>query len=237
MRTIIDTNLKENNMKNSNNIKRTKAIIFDMDNTLVRSFIDFPLMKAEVERILNNGGIKGDTAIPVATLLQSLKDNPLYTRELDHKLWQRILEIELAGMENAVREEGIDEVLDKLKEYAYLVVITNNHFESAIKALDHAGIKDYFHLILGRGLLPALKPSPLGFEYMLESLPDIKTSDCISIGDASIDLEATNGIGMRFLAYTGSRKEDWSRFLKKPIYYLDKWDDKAVEVITALLCK
>lgn len=213
--------------------KKNKAIIFDMDNTLIRSSIDFTLMKREVAALFHSAGFEIDFSLPVVKTIESFRDKPGFTLELEENIWQVILEIELRGMENALPEEGIRPVLEILKEHAYLLVVTNNHYQAAKKALIHAGLIDYFHQILGRGTAPALKPSPEGLLLMVRDLPDLVS--CLVVGDASIDLEAAVGAGMDFVAYNGSRKEDWDIHAIKPLIHIDKWDKTAAKRILDII--
>ena len=55
---------------------KKKAIIFDMDNTLLRSKINFAQMRATAHRLLTEAGIAADSRFPTSVMLHKAADDP-----------------------------------------------------------------------------------------------------------------------------------------------------------------
>ncbi|MBD2862699.1 HAD family hydrolase [Paenibacillus oceani] len=95
-----------------------EAIIFDMDNTLLKSSIDFPQIKSEVfallckEQLLPPGFPVGDHTI--ATLIETARNTPGMTPSLDQTVWEIVVEGERAGMAGAGLEPHVPELLERL---------------------------------------------------------------------------------------------------------------------------
>ena len=204
---------------------KNKLIIFDMDNTLIHSHLDFPLMKAETLRLLAEGGVEADENLWVAKMMAQAHTHPLMTEQLEAAIWQRLGEIELAGLAAAGPEPGVERVLARLEQEAYLAVLTNTLDEAACLTLDKLGLCGYFSVVAGRGRAPGMKPAPDGYLYLQGLHP--KARSCLAVGDAVIDLLAASAAGMPFVAYNRSRREDWPAD-PAPNLFLQSWEDPAV---------
>lgn len=155
-------------MGNRNNIK---GIIFDMDNTLLSSKINFAAMKRETyEFVVNNGILPEDLNLlnkTTAIIIEKAVKTNKMSRELINEVWEIPKKYEVMGMENAPLEPGVTQLLEELYGKCYLVVVTNNSVEAANRAFRWNGIYDCFDIIVGREMLKSLKPSPDGFLYIL----------------------------------------------------------------------
>lgn len=212
-----------------------KIIIFDMDNTLLRSSIDFTEMKREVCRRLEQAGIEADTALPVAQIIQSSRSHPRYHPDIEASLWQLVNEVEAKGMEKAVLEPGIIPVLARLGQKAGLMLLSNNLHANLEWVLEEWSLDQYFLAIAGRDEVEELKPLPHGYLYLMSLYPQHSPADFLAIGDAAIDLLAAQAAGIPFVAYNNSRQEDWSSLSPKPLAYLENWGDAACSTIEDLL--
>jgi phosphoglycolate phosphatase len=189
--------------------RRYDGIIFDMDNTLLQSRIDFGYMKNEVYRLLLNHRVLTGTFDPgphtTVTLLDAAANQAQFTSEVHSAVWRRIAEIERIGMKGANLEEGAIELLDKLRNNEpdlLLAVFTNNDEEAAAQALGQTGIDRYFDLIVGRGpRVPALKPAPDGVRFILGKYEKIPADRWVSVGDSWTDGKAAVSCGVPFVAY------------------------------------
>ncbi|MGI6361533.1 MAG: HAD family hydrolase [Bacillota bacterium] len=212
-------------------MQKQKGIIFDMDNTVIHSFIEYSLMHSKTCRMLKEAGIEPDESLSVSPIMQAAKNHPLMTEELQAAIWQMVREVEYEGLKKAVLEKGILDILEGVKPHANLFLITNNVHQDAEETVKHLGVRDYFDLVLGRGVTPALKPSPKGILYTLEQFPHLKASDLLATGDAVIDIQSASAAGVeKFIAYNSSHIENWQRIEQRPIHYLTKWDQEALEI-------
>lgn len=182
----------------------TEGVIFDMDNTLLHSRIDFSAMKNEVYRFLAARRILPEP-FPVArhttaTMIEYAKSNGL-SEELYEEVMRIAAQHELRGMEGAELEQGVVPLLRALRPRCALAVVTNNSFAAAVKALEETGIAGYFDLIVGREQMTSLKPSPSGFLLVLDTFREIAPREWLSVGDSWIDGKASATAGIPFVWY------------------------------------
>lgn len=188
-----------------------RGIVFDMDNTLLRSHIDFQAMKVETYAYLLEQGLISPS-LPIeeqttSTLIQSAMDQHPLTEAERQALWAIPAKHETKGMYGAELEPGVRELLEELVGHYYLTIVTNNSVEAARHALQENGIWSMFDWVAGREQMQQLKPSPSGFLAVLERFPEWSPLAWISVGDAWIDGAASAAAGIPFIAYHGNIKE------------------------------
>lgn len=199
-------NAKGKGMKDSKHIKDIKGIIFDMDNTLISSKINFAAMKKETyEFIINKGLLPRNLNILTQTTTAFIIEKAIKKNNLDrdqiNEIWSIPTKYEIMGMENALLEPNVKELIQELFGKYHLTVLTNNSIEAANRVLKRNGIHKYFDLIVGREMLRSLKPSPEGFLYILGKYNTTKADEWLSIGDAWLDGKASMGAGIKFISY------------------------------------
>ncbi|TBL70392.1 HAD hydrolase-like protein [Paenibacillus thalictri] len=205
--------------------RRYEGIIFDMDNTLIGSRIEFGRMKFEVHkllckhRILETGSEPGSHT--TVTLIDSIRGHERFTQEVEFAVWQRIADIEEEGMVGARLEEGVLELLERLKGRIMLTVLTNNAGKAAQKALQETGIEPFFSEIVSRDGLRALKPAPDGVAAILNRYPETSPSSWLSVGDSWTDGLAAQTAGVPFVAYGGNPAVMTTRGVKPLAYIQD----------------
>lgn len=189
---------------------KAKGIIFDMDNTILRSRIDFKRMKHEVFSYLAGHRIVSDRidldAFTSSTLIELARTSPRFTVQAEQDVWAIVTELEREGMDDAGLEPGVERVLEQLRPTCHLTILTNNAKEAALQALRTTGIEPYFDHIIGREQA-GLKPSPAGVQWIVRSYPHLSREDWLSVGDAWIDGKAAMDAGVRFIAYQANRSE------------------------------
>jgi phosphoglycolate phosphatase len=184
-----------------------RAIIFDMDNTLLRSNIDFKAMKSDVCAFLKrSGAISPETKEDehtTATLIEAARSGGVLNAALDAAVWEIVRRYEVEGMRGANLEPHVDYMLEKFSGRFVLAVLTNNSCDAAVSALGRNGIDRYFNLIAGREQVPGLKPSPAGMLHIMGRYPEISADGWLSVGDSWIDGRASMDAGIRFICYRG----------------------------------
>ena len=90
---------------------KNKLIIFDMDNTILQSRIDFPKMKRIVWRMLDDLGLPQFKCHSTADSIMHYAQSPAYDRQIAEEMWRRVGEIEDEGLLAAVMEPGAVENL------------------------------------------------------------------------------------------------------------------------------
>lgn len=189
----------------------TKGIIFDMDNTLLQSRINFAGMKRAIFQLWADNEIVEPTLdwekYTASQLIEIGRKSEQMTSELEQAMWEAVTAIEKEGMHGAVLEKHAVEVLDRLKENYYLYILTNNAYAAAEEALNGTGIAPYFDEIVAREQMTTLKPSPSGIHYILSRKPDWPVSAWTMIGDSWIDGKAACDGQVAFIAYQGNEQD------------------------------
>jgi phosphoglycolate phosphatase len=182
-------------------------LIFDLDNTLVHSRIDFRGLREQLIATLRAVGatvepdeVLARRPIPHLVLIGEEHDR---TRgaSITAGMWQTILEYESAGMAVATIEDGAGEVLARLRTLGHpLSVLTNNAREATLASLEQFSLRAYFDLVVTRDDVPALKPAPDGVRHAMDAFAD-RTRAALVIGDSWIDGAAARDAGAAFLAF------------------------------------
>ena len=141
------------------------GIIFDLDNTLIQSHIDFRRMaRALVARAAERLGPEalpaGLEGRPIAHIVETLSAvDPAMTPEL----WQIVAHHEAEGMQNLELEPGALGVIRRLaQEGRPMAICTNNARPATLAALAPFGEPLPFDVVVTRDEVRRLKPDPEG---------------------------------------------------------------------------
>ncbi|RXI98634.1 HAD family hydrolase [Anaerobacillus alkaliphilus] len=185
-----------------------KGVMFDMDNTILQSNIDFKRMKEGCKKILVANQVdKWKSIDSLSTTSQLIELGKKYELVFgdQNKIVEQMLAVatvcETEGMRGATLEKSAQQVLQVLSYTKTLVIVTNNATKAARVALNDTGVNRYFDQIFGREQFPALKPSSEAIITVLEQYPGIPASDWVMVGDSWIDGKAAEGARVDFIAY------------------------------------
>jgi phosphoglycolate phosphatase len=164
------------------------GLLFDLDNTLVASHIDFTSMRRAVVAQLEEAGLALTAAQrhwPVGRLA-ALAQEPEAPAGLHDLIWRTIEAYEMTGMVNAKPAAGAVAVAGTLATRGHpLGVLTNNSRASALTVLESAALLPFFRLVLCREDVPRLKPEPDGVNLARALLGSPKR--LVVIGDSWLD--------------------------------------------------
>lgn len=184
-----------------------KGIIFDMDNTLLRSRIDFEAMKQDVYQFLVSHGILAEgvelNRHTASTLIEAGVKTNRMNESLMKELWDVPKKHEVTGMKDAELEPGVKELLKEWQGLYHLVVVTNNSIEAAEAALRGHDVLRFFEQVVGREQVRLLKPAPDAFLHVLHRFGEVSPEEWISVGDSWMDGRASALAGIPFIAYGG----------------------------------
>jgi phosphoglycolate phosphatase len=205
---------------------RVRAILFDMDNTLLASRIDYAAMRGEVGAWLVREGYLAEDETAEGTtgsLIQAAMERGLAGGALD-RVWAICARHEAEGMRGAEPEPGAPEMLERLRGRGLLLaVLTNNAEAAAERALRDTGIRHYFDAVFGRESVPQLKPSPAGVRAVLARYPHVPPSRWLAVGDSWIDGAAAAGAGIAFAAYRA--RHDLTARGIEPVVRVERLDE------------
>ena len=178
-----------------------KAIIFDMDGTLVDSSVTIVNAINHVRSNLRLDNMERELILekvndPHLNPAEFFYEVPAFTT--DHEQW-----FSSYYTDNHEKElqlyDGIEQLLKNLKEKGYLLsVATNAYRGSTLESLSHLKVLEYFDSIACYDDVPKGKPSPDMLEKNLEDLK-VSTQECIFVGDSERDLLASEALHMDYI--------------------------------------
>jgi phosphoglycolate phosphatase len=181
-------------------------IIFDFDNTLVHSRIDFAGIRREIIELLRTHGVTDESdeglmrlSIGQIIALGEAHDGRAGTG-LGPEAWRIVLEYERAGMREASVEACAAESLAALRGDGFrLAVLTNNARLATLEALEQFGLRSAFELVLTRDEV-AMKPDPEGIERARAHF-DGAIGRTAVVGDSWLDGTAAQLARAPFIAF------------------------------------
>jgi phosphoglycolate phosphatase len=178
-------------------------VVFDLDNTLVHSRIDFlGIRRAIIDRLVSAGALEAPPADPrVRAIPEWMELAARHDPAVAADLWRTVDTFEREGMLHGTVEPSARPTLDRLGASGYrLAVLTNNSLASAEAALERFNLRARLDLVLAREVVVALKPSGAGVALAHAALGSGPT---FLVGDSYIDGLAAEraGVGARFVAF------------------------------------
>jgi phosphoglycolate phosphatase len=209
---------------------KIKAIVFDLDSTLIETSVDFPKMKKNMIKELEKNGYPKDKLSPTdQTTVQILEDaekfwertnKPIEERQkLREKMDYYMNQGEIEAVKNLKKIPGAAEAVKKISKMGYkLAILTRGHHDYAVMALEKIGIKNKFDLILGRGETPKPKPYPEALLYTVEKL-GVDISKTVMVGDHQIDSDSASSSGCDFIGVATGRRgiKSWANETPPPV--------------------
>lgn len=183
-------------------------LIFDFDNTLVDSRIDFAAMRGALIDLLESSRPLSEPRgalmrAPIADLVTRIGNSAPH---LTARAWATIEAFEAAGMEGAVPVPNVRGVLADLTARGFhLALLTNNARTATQRALAELGLSTLIPLTVTRDEVPALKPDPAGIRLVMELAGPHRTA--YLVGDSWVDGQAAAQAGIRFVGFGPRRSE------------------------------
>lgn len=184
------------------------AIIFDFDNTLIKSNINFPAMKISMARAAKKHGVDfgKEEDIPHRYTAGNIIDQ---AEEFDKKneteivaeLWSMVEKFERMGMENVSIDDDVLQMLEYLKEKGISAsILTNNAKKPTLEVLERFNISDYFDIVIAREDVKKMKPDKEGLEAIVQKLK-LNPDKVVFVGDSWVDGVAAVKANIRFILY------------------------------------
>ncbi len=192
------------------------ALVFDMDNTVLGSRIDFAAIRREISALLHAAGATNE---PKEMLLRraiaelvacGASHDRAHGTALVPQLWKVIEAHEAHGLRDAAAIDGAPRVLGALRNQGYrIAILTNNGRHPALGALQSAGLSAYVEAVVARDDVSALKPAGDGVAEAIQRLGEVDRT--YVIGDSWTDGAAAAAVGARFISYRRSPEDLLSR--------------------------
>lgn len=183
-------------------------LIFDFDNTLVDSRIDFAAIRGALIDLLESSRPlpepRGELMrVPIADLVTRIgKCAP----HLIDRACAAIEAFEAAGLADAVPVPNAHDVLAGLAVRGFhLAILTNNARTATLRVLDELGLSGLISVTVTRDEVPALKPDPVGIHLIMQRAGPHRRA--YLVGDSWIDGQASARAGIRFVGFGPRRTE------------------------------
>lgn len=215
---------------------RFKAVIFDMDGTLVELKLNITSAKQEILYKLRSEGysLKGVTVnSPMLDIIKTAESEATegykqYVKKVVDKI---LTKYEIAAALQASLRKGAKEVIKKLADNNFkLGLATNNSKASVNIVLKKNEVFKVFDAIVTRDDVKDLKPSGEMLELILRLL-SVKPNQAIFVGDSIHDIAAAKNVGIFSIAITGGVHDKEMLIKNKP----DKMIDSLEELTVMLL--
>jgi phosphoglycolate phosphatase len=185
---------------------KIKAIVFDLDGTLIDSVAD---LANSVNYTLAEIGLPSHTSEEIKSYVgdgvQKLIKRSLgqpHLDKFDEAFGFFMDHYDQHCTDNTVLYPGVAEILPKLAKKFTLAVLTNKSRAFSIKILDSLGVLSCFKEVLGGDSLPTKKPDPAGILYLAEKRR-LKPDQIIMVGDHATDIEVGKRAGCKTVFING----------------------------------
>ncbi len=186
-----------------------KAVIFDLDDTLIHSRINYKKMKSSIINFLINVGVQpsllSEDMLNFEILRAAIEDlrkketPENVIRKINNEVNAIMNKVELESLNDAKLRKGALEVLYDLKKRDIKIgIITNGCKDYAISIVRKFSIERYIDAIIARDEISNSKPDPEHLLTMLKIL-QVKTKEAIFVGDHWIDALCARNAGVRFI--------------------------------------
>jgi N-acetyl-D-muramate 6-phosphate phosphatase len=204
--------------------KIVRAVVFDLDNTLVESQIDYHQMKLDVLEELVRSGVDPALLDKAMTIVENVKKGKeqleikhpdLDLSMVDRRINSLLTARELERVETARAHQGAYSAIKAVKTAGLLTaLLTRGSREYALKVLLITGLDGSTGPCVCRDDYPLeeAKPNPLAMRRVAAKL-GLDAEDCLYVGDHPMDLECARASGAGFVAVTtgSTDRERWSQ--------------------------
>jgi phosphoglycolate phosphatase len=176
-----------------------RAVLFDLDGTLVHTRIDFARMKQVILEQVAEAGLEPDEyrAHDILRILAEAAPRTPDAASFLARAEEALVEIELAACEGAEEAEGAVETLRWLLEHGVRVGIVTRNCPQAVRRV----LRDIplpHEVLLTRADTPRVKPDPIHLRLALEQL-GVPPEHSVMVGDHTMDILGGKAAGTRTL--------------------------------------
>ena len=175
-----------------------RALIFDLDGTLIDSKLDLihsvNAMLRELKRPeLESETISGYIGHGAPQLVARAMDGKATEEELKQALQFFLGYYEDHKMDNTCAYPGVAETLERLRHLP-MAVLTNKPARISVRILKALGLEKYFRAIYGGNSFESKKPDPLGAATILREF-GVAPGESMIVGDSEVDVQTARNAG------------------------------------------
>jgi phosphoglycolate phosphatase len=183
-----------------NRFAAVRALIFDLDGTLIDSKLDLALsINATLRKMgrvpLPHEKIFGMVGSGASVLVQrALGLTDVTHAEVETGLAYFLSYYRSHMLDNTVAYPGVRQGLELLEKYP-MAILTNKPVNFSRAILDGLGLSRYFRFIYGGNSFEQKKPHPMGVETLLRELAS-QPQEAMMVGDSEIDIQTARNSGI-----------------------------------------
>jgi phosphoglycolate phosphatase len=181
-----------------------KAVVFDLDGTIVSFNIDYKAVRAEVRSFLVKNGMPASVLSLNESIFEMLRKTEIFMKNSGksekafNEIRSGVLSIaethELEAAKNTKLHLGVTEVLRSLKNMNLkMAICTVNCEKSAQYVLKRFGISHFFNAVVSRDNVKEVKPHVEHIQAVLKALNTFP-HETLVVGDSSADMKCAKEV-------------------------------------------
>jgi phosphoglycolate phosphatase len=179
-------------------LRSVRALIFDLDGTLIDSKVDLIHSVNAMLRELGRSELAAETISGyighgAPKLVARALGNGCTKEEQQRALQFFLSYYEMHKMDTTCAYPGVAETLEKLAGMP-MAVLTNKPARISVRILDAMGLSKYFRAIYGGNSFETKKPDPLGAMTILREL-NAGPQEALLVGDSEVDVQTARNAG------------------------------------------
>lgn len=180
------------------NFSSVRALIFDLDGTLIDSKLDLirsvnAMLREMGREQLREDTISGYIGHGAPQLVGQALGNNATEADRERALKFFLAYYEDHKMDSTCAYPGVPEALARLASFP-MAVLTNKPVRISVRILDALGLAKYFRVIYGGNSFETKKPDPLGAKTILHEF-GAAPAEVMLIGDSEVDVETARNAG------------------------------------------
>ncbi len=188
-------------------MSQIKAIIFDLDGTLIDSVTD---LSNSVNYTLKKISLPGHTTEEIKSYVGDGVQK-LIKRSLGQTHWDKFDDAFAIFMEhygshctdNTFLYQGVNKTLPELAQNYLLAVLTNKSVKFSLNILQALEVETYFKQVLGGDSFSTKKPDPEGIFYLADKWSIDPVNEMVMVGDHATDIEVGRRAGCKTVFIEG----------------------------------
>jgi phosphoglycolate phosphatase len=168
-----------------------RALIFDLDGTLIDSKLDLALSVDATLKHMGRASLPHETIYSyvgngASMLVRSALGEAATDSEAEEGLRFFLSYYRAHMLDNTVAYPGVREGLELLSEYR-MAVLTNKPVRFSVSLLEGLGLAHYFRFVYGGNSFETKKPDPHGVNVLLKDL-GVRAAETMIVGDSDVDV-------------------------------------------------
>ena len=202
---------------------QVKAVVFDLDGTLIASNHDYDEMARRVKLILEESGAPAEALSQQGRVwekiqgglrsLQELGLPPGRIKDILDRIDEALNEVEVSSVASVELKPGAVGLLAYIRGSGIKIgVATRSCVEYARRSIEASRLTEYFDVVLARDEVEFPKPDPRHLLQVLDEL-GVSPQDSVFIGDTETDQRTARAAGIPFIGIPSN--ETWRKRMER----------------------